>query len=309
MADIKKVSGAPDCCNDGCCDKCKRGKRGKRGRTGPTGPASMLSGASAPDEALVAAAIGTHYWQIGTSIIWVKYGPNDYNWRPLSCDPMDGAVRAGLLADAEFSVTNYTSTAGTATAANSGGEPGRLSVFVFSVTSNVTPDRTRNFFAGGGSPAQGIVPGGGAIYMFKSIKIPTLSDGANAFQLRLLGGDSLVATANLNGVWIENDFAAYGDNNWRGRTCLGGVNSTVDLGVAPTAGAWTKIGAVINSLGTLATFLVDDVAVGTLATNIPVAAANGFALQDIFFKTTGAAGVLTYQHDYYYSAMLSSAQR
>lgn len=252
--------------------------------------------------------VGFVYKENGCSREWYKYGPNDYNWRLLACDPADGYIFV-LGAESDSSNIAQTNTTGTGTANLNTGQAGRPGLCTMGVTSTATPDRVRQFHGGGGNPPQGYVLGGGKVMMSAWLNIPTLSDGVDNFSHRTLGGDSLTNAAHTNGAWVETDLQANATNNWVAHTVNGGAGlQTLDLGVAPVAGVWTEVGGIINALGTSVDFLVDKTKRGTIAASLPIAP-NGFAMVDILVKTLGLLGARTVLVDAVYFAMAFTTPR
>lgn len=110
--------------------------------------------------------------------------------------------------------------------------------------------------------------GGGSITVEWRVKIPVLSNGTVRFNVKagLQGGTASGSPAN--GVYFE-----YIDNvnsgNWRGVSRNASTSTIVNGSIAPVADTWTKLRLEINSAGTLVTFYVDGVSIGTSSTNIP----------------------------------------
>lgn len=267
-------------------------------------------GANAPDDDLVNAPIGSFYRQVGTSIIWYKYGAQNYNWRPYSLDPSNGLIGPGFNADAESSALSAAfQTAGGGTATINTGLAGRVSIATMTVTSTVTPDRARWFNMGGGNPTNGITPGGGKIYLFSSIAFTTISDAVDAVVVRTLGSDGIASVAPANGIWLENDRNVHGTNNWQLRAADNTViTAPIDLGVAPVNGVFQKLGIVVEADGLSARAMINDVRVGQIVAGLP-SGGRGFALLHQLVKTLGIANPRSIQVDYAYAAILCAAGR
>jgi len=191
--------------------------------------------------------------------------------------------------------------AGTGVVTASTSEAGRVGVDIATVISNVVPDRCRIDNIKGGP----IATGGGKMYFFASLKMATVPDGTDNFSIRTLLSNVAASEDPTNGVYVELDRSTYGDNNWRGRTANGGVRTTIDLGVTPVNGTYQRLGAVVNAAATLATYLIDDVSRGTIATNIPT---TGLSLISQIIKTLGTTA-RTVSLDYVYCAVLNAAGR
>lgn len=272
--------------------------------------ALIASGDNDPDDDLVDGPIGMRYFKRGTTIEWVKYGAEKYNWRPLRMDPRDGYIGPGLNGDMEVNVpSTFIVNSGAGTTVINTGLPGRLQIALMTVTLAATPDRTRLFHLGGLALQQGIVPGDGKIYLFGSINIPVLSDGVNNLCYRGLGMDfgGGAAADQSNGVYFENDLSTYGDNRWRLKTADNAARTVQDLGVAPVANTWTRLGIVVAANGLTAQALVNDVKVGAPMGGLPTAG-RGFGLAEGIFKTLGA-GALTVLSDYVYCSAVCNAGR
>jgi len=267
-----------------------------------THSAILLSGAGAPDDDAVSAPIGTFYDQRGTTIRWVKYGLNDYNWTPYSCDPRDGYIyRDDLLSSGLATSNSLGGGSGIFT-----GEANHPGVVTQQVTSTVTPDRNRIFFLGGGSPLTGIVAGTGKIYMEILSKFPTLSDGVDDFSWRGPGMDVLVTGDATAGIYFENDNQVHGNNNWFGCTANGGIRTKTDLLVAPVAGVYQRLRWEDDALNTSARFLINDTFISANVANMP---ATGFGACPQLIKTLGILVARQAVLDHFYCAILLTTPR
>lgn len=103
-----------------------------------------------------------------------------------------------------------------------------------------------------------------------SIILPTLSIGAQEYLVRIGYGSSTTATDHTNGVYFEYNRATSG-NFWIIKTANNNVHTTTVSASAIVANTWYRLGIQVNDVGTLATFLVNGVSIGTIATNIPTA--------------------------------------
>lgn len=269
-------------------------------------PGADLYGVGDPNDSVVVvvteAQVGTFYRELGTSRRWYRYGFNTYNWRPIEMDPQDGFL-CKHLPDSEYSLSGITSTTGTATALN-GGELGHPGVWTLGVSAVATPDRARYFKAGGGSPAQGLVPGAGKIFMFEQLQIPLLPDGVQNFSFRSLGMDELNAADPQNGIWMEVNLGVNGSTNWFLCAANAGTRTRIDLGIPPTPGLWTTIAIIVDAGNNFADALIDGTLFGTISTNLPTI---GFAMNDQLVKTLGAVA-RTVKVDWYHLAVLTSRQ-
>lgn len=99
------------------------------------------------------------------------------------------------------------------------------------------------------------------------IKIVTLGTGGERFSVVC----GLYAGAGSDGIWF-----AYADNvnsgKWQANCGASSASATIDTGVAPSAGVWTHLKAVVNAAGTSVQFYIDGAAVGSpVTTHIPTA--------------------------------------
>jgi hypothetical protein len=128
--------------------------------------------------------------------------------------------------------------------------------------------------------------GGPAIYESR-VKVSALSDGTNTYLARVGFGDSYGSAIDFN----DGIFFAYTDSvnsgNWTINTANNGSKTAANTSVAPVADTWTKLGLQINAAGTLVEFFIDNVSVGTIATNIPTAAGRGAGLNFQMGKSAG----------------------
>ena len=84
--------------------------------------------------------------------------------------------------------------------------------------------------------------------------------------------------AVLEGIGFEYDDAQNG-GRWQ-LICHDGIETSSDSGVVVAPNTWYKLEFEVNTLGTSVEFLIDDVSVGTVTTNIPA----GFPF-DLFYNT------------------------
>jgi len=99
-----------------------------------------------------------------------------------------------------------------------------------------------------------------------SISLPALATVSNNFTINVGIGDNPEGTPN-NGVYFSyNNSSA----NWVINTASGGSTSQLATGVGPSANTFQRLKFQVNGTGTNVNFFIDDVAVGSLSTNIPV---------------------------------------
>ena len=125
------------------------------------------------------------------------------------------------------------------------------------------------FFGQGSSLAGQMYLGGGEIEYNWVFSIATLSDVTNGYILSLGLGDFGTVALAANGVYFSYS-DTINSGNWT-LNCIDATTATsTDSGVAVTTG-WHKASCVINALGTSAEFFIDEVSIGTVATNLPTA--------------------------------------
>ncbi len=127
--------------------------------------------------------------------------------------------------------------------------------------------------------------GGGRMILNFMIRIPTLSDGTDRYNLYLGFGDTLVA-----GEFVDGAYFIYSDNinsgNWRLSTASNSTRTTFDTSTAVDTN-WHLLTVDVNAAGTLASFFIDGSSVGTINTNIPTGAGRQFGID---FKMDKALG-------------------
>lgn len=183
---------------------------------------------------------------------------------------------------------NWTSANGVATNAH----PGVIGHTLMSVAAT---NRSLMLGPGTTAPLSGFVLGGGEIILNWVFNITALSNGTNRYTLNLGIGDTLTTVAVANGCWIS-----YSDNvnsgNWTFNTSAASSATNSNSAVAVTTG-WHNAQVTINAAGTLVTFVMDGVTLGTIALTIPTLGILPF-LSVLFSAGSVAAG--TIQIDLFY---------
>lgn len=132
-----------------------------------------------------------------------------------------------------------------------------------------------------------ITLGGGEVIHEWWIKTPdTLSDGTNAYTLRIGGGDDIVGGDHVDGVYFEYDHAA--SANWLMVTASSSSRTKTATGTVVAVSTWYKLRSVVNAAGTSVEFFINDVSVGTLVTNIPTGVTRNFGPSAKIVKSAGA---------------------
>ncbi len=131
---------------------------------------------------------------------------------------------------------------------------------------NIT-SASRSLFLGDGSVNGGLILGGGAITLNWVFNIANLSNGTNRYTLNLGMGDVVSSSTINNGTWFQ-----YSDNinsgNWTFNTAAAASPTNSNSSTAVTTG-WHNAQITINAAGTLVTYVMDGVTLGTIALTIP----------------------------------------
>jgi hypothetical protein len=155
--------------------------------------------------------------------------------------------------------------------------------------------------AGANSVGTGILIGGGRIWSRFLFRIPTLSDGTNNIVVRIGLGDNLSAFGDhVDGVYIEYDFATYGDHRWRLCASSNSVRTKTDTGILAVADGTNVTSALImvNAAGTSATARIGGVAAAAaVTTNIPTAAGRQTGTANVLVLKQLGAGALSFDVD------------
>lgn len=128
-----------------------------------------------------------------------------------------------------------------------------------------------------------VVLDGGQISIEWEIRIPTLSDGTDTFTIRSGIMDNANPAESNNAVYFRYTHGV-NSGNWQLIARNGGAETPTNSSTAVTTG-WTKLTIIIVPGSTLATFYVDGVSVGTVASGIPTT--NPMGLQSQIVKSLG----------------------
>ena len=127
---------------------------------------------------------------------------------------------------------------------------------------------------------------GAGEYTFEGdFMLGALSTAVEEFQIHIGYSDNAWGLS-VDGVGFLYDRTV--SVNWQGRNSNNGVVSLLDTGIAVVAGAWTRLKIIVNAAGTLSSFYINDVLVGTLNANIPIVAGREFSHMVNMLKTVGA---------------------
>ncbi|HMX98854.1 MAG TPA: hypothetical protein PK473_03020 [Nitrosomonas sp.] len=147
----------------------------------------------------------------------------------------------------------------------------------------------------------------GGIATYESlIYIPTLASVAEDYRIRLGFGDDVVGNDQVDGVYFEYDRGV--SANWRCKTSNNSTRTTTDSGTAVAAGAWVKLGWVMNAAGNSVAFYINGTNVATNTTNIPTAVARVCGPFHIISKIAGTTA-RTFLIDYMFYRQVFTTPR
>lgn len=156
----------------------------------------------------------------------------------------------------------------------------------------------------GTSLTSAFVLGGGAITLNWVFNIGTTSNSTNRYVLNVGIGDTVATSAIANGCWFQ-----YSDNinsgNWTFNTSAASSPTNSNSSTAVTSG-WHNAQITINAAGTLVTYVMDGVTLGTIALTIPTLGITPF-LSVVFGAGTIAIG--TIQVDLFYLKQILTTAR
>jgi hypothetical protein len=129
------------------------------------------------------------------------------------------------------------------------------------------------------------------------VRINNLSDSSNTFIVRLgyqdkVGTSAGRATNNVTFEYTHN----VNSGKWTAVCSSNSTSTVLNSNVSLVTNIWTRLRADINSSGTLVTFYIDDISIGTIGTNIPTSKPmRHFAMLE---RTLGSSGTKTMDIDY-----------
>lgn len=132
-------------------------------------------------------------------------------------------------------------------------------------------------------------------------QIPTLSTALEEYTIRFGLHSSVSSAAPSHAVIFEYDRTQ--SVNWRLRAIAGGSSTVTTSSTIVSNGVWTKFKIVINSDGTLATFYINDVSIGTVTTNIPVGNTQAVSPAFQLVKSVGTTDRIAFI-DWFYLKMI-----
>ena len=163
---------------------------------------------------------------------------------------------------------------------------------------------TSNYSISGGDRT--LVTGGGETTIVFSVMIDDLSDGTDDYEWRF----GIMLDPPSTGDPTDGVYFIYSHDinsgKWRGITRSSSTSTNVDdTGSAVAVDTWYDLKAVINAAGTSVEFFVDNVSIGTSATNIPTNAGGpSFRLT----KIAGSASINTYSDLVYVKTTLTNSR-
>lgn len=116
------------------------------------------------------------------------------------------------------------------------------------------------------------------------VYLPTLSTGAQRYVVRIGFSDVFTHQSASDGVYFE--YLEGTSNNWRYGTASNSSRTETSSSIPVVAGAFIKLKIVFAPA--LASFYVDGVLAGTIATNLPTVAGRFFMPVFGIYKTVGS---------------------
>jgi hypothetical protein len=133
------------------------------------------------------------------------------------------------------------------------------------------------------------------------VRLPTLSAASPRYDFKAGTQDSTAVGDPANGIYFQ-----YSDNlnsgQWIGITRNGSTSTTVNSTIAVVANTWYRLRYVVNTAGTLVTFYVNDIPIGTSIVNIPTTNETRFQAS-IEKKTTSTSTRIAVLDWYQYSVL------
>lgn len=138
----------------------------------------------------------------------------------------------------------------------------------------------------------GVLFGGGQYTWEADIYVGNLSTAAEEFVSVFGFGDTGTAEPT-DGAYFYYDRSGAGVN-WRLKTANNGVRTDTDSVIPVVAGVFVRLKVVVNYAGTLVSYYINGVLVGTNNTNIPIAGGRETGAVISIIKTVGATARLLY---------------
>lgn len=120
-----------------------------------------------------------------------------------------------------------------------------------------------------------VVLGGGETVFETMVYLSALSDATNTYTF--YAGFNNNANQTLGTVYLTFSYThSANSGQWQGLSLTGGTSTTMNSTSAVAAATWYRLTIVVNAAGTLATFYVNGVSIGTISTNLPTSAASNY---------------------------------
>lgn len=130
-------------------------------------------------------------------------------------------------------------------------------------------------------------------YYETRVQIPILSTALQEFIVYFGWMDMQgAAGTGTDGVFFRYNRTV--STNWVMDAIQGGTLTSTATSTAVTAAQWYKLAIEVNAAGTLVTFYIDGISVGTIATNIPTGSTNQCGLGHKVEKTVGTTARVAY---------------
>lgn len=139
-----------------------------------------------------------------------------------------------------------------------------------------------------GTLANPIPIGSGELFVSWTVRLRALSGGGNTyrFSVGMVDGDTVSGASDsfVNGIYFQYTDSA-NSGNWTLKCTNTSVTTTVNTSTPATTN-FTTLAYMVNAAGTLVSYYIDNLLVGTIATNIPTASIS----PTVYFNhTLGAA--------------------
>lgn len=224
---------------------------------------------SLPNARPLVAGTGITLTDNGSSGMVISRNRQNYVGQPAYYEPFWGGVNSYFVSSTSGSGASIKARAGTASA------PG-------GVTLTVAGSTDRAVYT---CSPQMLVFGGGVAVEFQSrVNISVLGTGSQSYSFRDGFLDSTTTDA-LDGVYFEYDSTQ--SPNWRICTSNNSTRTKVNTSVAVAINTAYELYFIVNSTGTLASFYINGTPVGSIATNIPIAAGRETGLSMQLLKSKG----------------------
>lgn len=132
--------------------------------------------------------------------------------------------------------------------------------------------------------------GDGWVGTDKQVMLPVLSSSTQEYIVRVGFGDNTGAGDMVDGIYFEYNRLI--SNNWLLKSSSSSTRTQVITSIPVVANVWFDLTSEVNDLGTLIEFFINNVFIGSIATNIPTTVARVFGP---LLKIEKSAGTTTRQ--------------